>query len=165
MNKSLAALLGAVAAAASLASADLVLAQAKAGKDAAKEAPKAYSGPEAHQACAKAAADKRDACIRNLPVQVFAPVKAAPAAAAAKAEPKKAEPAKAEPAKANGANGANGGPKAYMGPKEHLACAKAPADKRDTCIRNLPVVKGPGFSAAPAPAAKTPAKAPAKKKK
>ena len=54
MNKSLAALLGAVAAAASLASADLVLAQAKAGKDAAKEAPKAYSGPEAHQACAKA---------------------------------------------------------------------------------------------------------------
>lgn len=88
---------------------------------------KLYTGPAAHIACGKLPGDKRDACIRKLPTQVFSTVKA-PAATA----PTAAKAAVATPVKG------------YVGPAAHIACAKLPGDKRDACIRNLPVVKGPG---------------------
>ena len=100
-----------------------------------KSAPKAYVGPSAHLACGKLAGDKRDACIRKLPTQVFATVKSPAVAKAA-----------AAPAAAAVATKAAAAPKGYVGPAAHLACAKMPGDKRDACIRSLPVVKGPGVA-------------------
>lgn len=123
-----------------LASADDAMAQKKKAAKAAPKAAaaKAYAGPASHRACATGPAAKRDNCIRNLPVSVFSTVKSAPVKAAGAAAPaaaaakgaKESAPAKAAPA-----------PKGYVGPANHLACAKMSADKRDACIRNLPVVR------------------------